>query len=510
LNYTATYAEALTNNRTDHTYGATLTIPDGIKFIPGYTTTVRISMNHRGEPIYIGAEFIDWENVETPDQSELQKVSTFLDTKDRSGVTIAKDDKATMEDATWLYFKKDASGNKTQELLDIYGNNGSETNPFAIKTARQLLSFAYEVKNGRSFENQYVKLEADIFLQKSLTANDIEWPGIGDESHAFNGTFIGGKRIIKLLRGNPFFMNIGPKGHIENLELEDVIGPITGGGCLTNYNSGVLCGCEVLAKSNTTISLGNYQYTYNSTADTYAGFICAVNSGIIIANNANGNFTSTAHQTAGISGFNDGALVTNVAAGSISSSATTPLYGGINCHDVTPESETVWVKISDGTTVTNQPSEAEQSNYRETKRYSIFHCLFDETINTNERTNASSYPQVIGKTTTELQKADIVGKKRPNEYLQDIFENNGIPRDTNPTTWISSASQDKLNKIISDINALHAEKNCLNTAILAWSISDWPKVIKDHFDNTTIQKIRWGFVSERYFTAHTAQYPRVH
>jgi len=508
LNYTATYAEALTNNRTDHTYGATLTIPDGIKFIPGYTTTVRISMNHRGEPIYIGAEFIDWENVETPDQSELQKVSTFLDTKDRSGVTIASDEKATMEDATWLYYKKDANGQKNQELLDIYGNNGSETNPFAIKTARQLLSFAYEVKNGRSFENQYVKLEADIFLQKSLTANDIDWPGIGDESHAFNGTFLGGKRIIKLLKGNPFFMNIGPKGHIENLELEDVIGLITGGGCLTNYNEGVLCGCEVLAKSNTTISMTNYAYN----SDTYAGFICAVNKGIIIANNANGNFTSTAHQTAGISGYNAGALVTNVAAGSISSSAPTPLYGGINCHDVTPESETVWVKISDGSTVTTKPSDETLSQYRETKRYSIFHCLFDKTMNTNPRTNAEDYPQVIGKTTTELQKADIVGEKRPNEYLQDIFASNGIPRDTDPTTWISSASQETLNKIISDINDLHAKKNCLNTAILAWSISDWPEVIKGHFDNnnTTIQKMRWGFVSERYFTAHTAQYPRVH
>lgn len=335
MNYQVEYANALTNIREKHHYKASLSIPQekgGIRFIPGYTTTVRVSLNHKGEPIYIGAEFIDWENVETPDQSELQKVSTFLDTSDLTKVTKAGDPKATKEDATWLYLEGTT-------LKDIYGHVGTKADPFIIKTARQFLSFAYEVNSGnngdgRTFNDQYVKLEADLFLQKDLKSSDINWPGIGTADKQFNGYFDGGNRIIKLLKGKPLFGNIGANAHIETLDLEDVIGDITGGGCLANVNKGILCGCQVLAKNNRTITL-------STTSNSYAGFICGENQGTIIACDAQGDFKSAAQYTGGITGKNDGTIVASIAICNIGSTFSgDKVFGGISAQNGTSSSVT--------------------------------------------------------------------------------------------------------------------------------------------------------------------------
>ena len=329
MNYQVEYANALTNKREKHHYKASLSIPQekgGIRFIPGYTTTVRVSLNHKGEPIYIGAEFIDWENVETPDQSELQKVSTFLDTSDLTKVTKAGDPKATKEDATWLYLEGTT-------LKDIYGHVGTKADPFIIKTARQFLSFAYEVNSGnngkgRTFGNQYVKLEADIFLQKDLKSSDINWPGIGTADKQFNGYFDGGNRIIKLLKGKPLFTNIGANAHIETLQLEDVIGDINGGGCLAEVNNGTLCGCHVYAKNNKEINLTST----SASSGTYSGFICGVNNGTIFACKTQGDFKSAAQYTGGITGKNEGTIVASIAICNISSSNSVPVYGGISAQ----------------------------------------------------------------------------------------------------------------------------------------------------------------------------------
>lgn len=370
MNYQVEYANALTNIREKHHYKASLSITEGgIKFIPGYTTTVRVSLNHKGEPIYIGAEFIDWENVETPDQSELQKVSTFLDTSDLTKVTKAGDVNATKEDATWLYIE-----NST--LKDIYGHVGTKADPFIIKTARQFLSFAKEVNNGngRTFENQYVKLEADIFLQKDLKSSDINWPGIGTADKPFEGYFDGGNRIIKLLKGKPLFTNIGANAHIETLQLEDVIGDINGGGCLAEVNNGTLCGCHVYAKNNTIITL-------NSGSSNYAGFICGANNGTIFACKTQGDFKSAAQYTGGITGKNEGTIVASIAIGNISSNYSTPIYGGISAQNGTSSSVTT--------------------------------CFFDKD---KMKGVTAGDMDTCGKTTTEMQKEGVVNAL--NEEIQ--------------------------------------------------------------------------------------------
>lgn len=364
MHYTVTYPKALKPSEMEnHTYGVHM---DEILFKAGYCTTVRVSLNHRGEPINIGAMYYNWDDVSTPDKSNLQKVSTFLDTSNRTDITIAGDPKATVEDATWLYYNGD------NNLVDIYGNDGSQSNPFTIKTARQFLSFAYEVNGGnngegRTFQGKYVKLEADLFLQKDLKSSDINWPGIGTADKQFNGYFDGGNRIIKLLKGKPLFTNIGANAHIETLQLEDVIGDINGGGCLAEVNNGTLCGCHVYAKNNTIITL-------NSGSSSYSGFICGANNGTIFACKTQGDFKSAAQYTGGITGNNTGAIVASIAIGKISSSYSgsgEKVFGGISAQKGTSSSITT--------------------------------CFFDK-----DKMKTASDADVYGLSTTAMQKEQVV------------------------------------------------------------------------------------------------------
>lgn len=261
-------------------YSATLT--EAI-FRAGYCTSITIALNHKNEKITVGAEYMTWEYLDSPDEGNLSKKSTFLTTNSRDSITIMGDAKATIDDATWLYVEDDGT------IRDVYGHTGSESDPFQISTAKQLLSFAYEVKgnmsrgstigvksspagsdkttlnisSGFSFENYYIKLDAGLTLQKTsdktkkeLTvegasqseinngAVEVEWPGIGDENNPFNGTFLAGDRYISRLYGKSFFINIGPKASVCQLILNKIIEVDDKGG-LAEKNSGVVSACKV-------------------------------------------------------------------------------------------------------------------------------------------------------------------------------------------------------------------------------------------------------------------------
>jgi len=91
-----------------------------------------------------------------------KKNSTFMPDLERASVTIVGDAKATIDDATWLYNTGEKDANNNDIIKDIYGHDGStKEQAYQISTAYQLLSFAYEVKNGRTFENQFIRLDAD-------------------------------------------------------------------------------------------------------------------------------------------------------------------------------------------------------------------------------------------------------------------------------------------------------------------------------------------------------------
>lgn len=306
-----------------------------IRFDAGKCTTINISLNHRNEKLTVGAEYDDWEFINVPDQGELKKNSTFLDTTERDSITIMGDAKANVDDATWLYVDP-----KTQKILDVYGNDGSAAHPFQISTAYQLLAFAYEVKGGTTdmprtpltykdlsqeektisgafdFTGYHVALDAGLTLQDNTSMtkqelkttdddyasapNAIEWIGIGDVNKPFNGKFDGGVRFISRLYGAPFFAALGPQAHVEQLTLEQVI-EVNGNGGFAEINEGVICACKVDGdvKSNTTDAGGSFVGTNSGLvfACYHVGNLTAKNAsavgGLIGCNKAEGRIVAS-------------------------------------------------------------------------------------------------------------------------------------------------------------------------------------------------------------------------
>ena len=271
---------------------------DTVHFNSGVCTTLNITLNHQNEQMFMDVEYSDWNFVATPDLGALRKKSTFMDIN--STVTIHTDANATVDDATWLYQKGGA-------LMDIYGNNGdSRLTPYRITSASQLLSFAKEVKAGVDFKDKFIRLDADITMQASTaktSAEDstsnvkpVEWIGIGDADHAFNGTFLGGDRYINRLNGNPLFAKLGPAALVEQLYITS-IGSITGGGALVDSNEGVIGGCKVVDDVITTggALVGNNSgliYACYSTGESGTTKLIGGNSGQAVGCYQSTDFTS--------------------------------------------------------------------------------------------------------------------------------------------------------------------------------------------------------------------------
>ena len=339
LQFDVTYPDPMQPSKNvTRTYTASLA---DVYFEAGYNTTINISLNHRNEQMTVGAEYENWQFVATPDVGQLKKNSTFLQDTQRSNVTIIGDEKATIDDATWLYSMTD--NNNVTTIYDIYGHTGTKTDPYQISTAYQLLSFAYEVKAGRNFEGKYIRLDADITLQPTSdktkaefdelaegesnplyedAPNAIDWIGIGDETHTFNGTFLGGKRFIYRLKGTPLFYSLGAKARIEQLQVNTVHKPngstpaVTGGGMYANTNAGLICGCKVV---------GDVAFD-GSTVGAFVG----TNTGILWASYHVGATISTATSAAtigGLVGSNSGVVASCYHAGKISGKSGSAIGG---------------------------------------------------------------------------------------------------------------------------------------------------------------------------------------
>ena len=339
LKFTVYYPDPLNPTvMTSHTYTASL---DGVYFRAGYNTTIHISLNHRNEKMTVGAEYENWQFEATPDEGQLKKNTTFLQDTERTNVTIADDAKATADDATWLY--KDGS-----TVKDIYGHDGSSVEQaYQISTAYQLLSFAYEVQSGRHFTGQYVRLDADLTLQQSsdqtkeeivVLKDDegkdilteykeakaaIDWIGIGDigigdNTHLFNGTFIGGNRYIYRLKGKPLFAALGENAKIEQLNVGALtIGntqpatpaaAVEGSGLFADTNAGHISGSQVVG--NVTLS-----------GETSGAFVGS-SSGVLFACYHIGNTTSTGATAGGLVGTNSGSISSCYQAGVVSAATT--------------------------------------------------------------------------------------------------------------------------------------------------------------------------------------------
>lgn len=341
MSFTVTYPDPMKNNpetqTISKTYTASLNNPDNpVKFYPGKCTTIHISLNHKDETMTVGASYQDWEYEDTPDEGTLKKKDTFLSStptlsdRDKAGVTIVGDDKATADDATWLYEKVE-NGTPTGQIYDIYGNNGSETNPYTISTANQLLSFAYEVQNGRTFAEKHVKLDADITMQpsSSLATNDdgtintsklISWIGIGTETAKFEGIFNGNGRHINNLYGQPFFHTIGEYAVVNQVSFSNVVG-VNGCGVVAHKNTGLVCGINIEGD----IKAG--------ASDQYVGSIVGDNESFIVACTHVGSVevtdgTSSTH-VGGLVGRNNGTIIASYHAGPVKGSGGADVHAAI-------------------------------------------------------------------------------------------------------------------------------------------------------------------------------------
>ena len=333
MRFKVTYPDPLRPNTATvtKTYVATI---DDVKLYAGKRTQINITLRHTDETMTVGAEYHDWEFVSTPDNSNLTKKSTFLSYVSRDSVTIHTDSKATEDDATWLYYKRDTNGNIEKDaegnkiILDVYGNDGTDGKPYIIATADQLLSFAYEVKGtggggaGFDFRGKCVKLDAAITMQPKLTtqaddANAVLWIGIGDNGHAFNGKFLGYSRQLSGLLGKPLFIKTGKDAFVEHISLKNVLG-VDGGGAAVETNGGILGAC---------IIEGDVNYTPEGGAGEgepiYCGSLAAVNE-------ATGHILSCVHlgkvqgpdYVGGLVGLNKGHIVASYHTGYVISTSS--------------------------------------------------------------------------------------------------------------------------------------------------------------------------------------------
>lgn len=237
--FTVTYPNAIDTTQTDtHTYQGT--VSDEVLFNSGKCTTINVSLNHKNEKMLVDVNYTDWNYVSTPDLGELRKKSMYM-TLTKDDVKIHSTDGVTIDNATWLY----TNGN---EVYDVYGNDGNTAaTAYRITSAAQMLAFAQEVNNAYTFKDKYVRLDADITMQKSATATGYSWIGIGDANDAnkvFQGTFLGGDRYINRLSGSPLFVNLGEKACVEQLYIT-AIGEVSTG-ALAGTNAGIIGGCKVI------------------------------------------------------------------------------------------------------------------------------------------------------------------------------------------------------------------------------------------------------------------------
>lgn len=286
ISMTVTYPSPLDETKTlTDTYNASF---KDITFIAGKRTTVTINLNHQNGTITAQCTFTDWTDHNPSNDAaddELNKYGTFLQTVDMANIKLATA-VTTVNAATWLY-------TDGTTVKDRYGNDGTAASPYEIRNAYDMLALAKEVNNGRTFVNQYVKLSADQYLQPSASATTLSWPGIGDGSNSFAGTFLGDGRVLYSLNGNPLFYSLASTAKVSNLTVRTNSGSVnaTTAGILCGTNNGRIEGCATIGK----VSSGSI-----------TGGIAGVNAGTILASYHQGAVNGTS--AGGLIGTNSGTI----------------------------------------------------------------------------------------------------------------------------------------------------------------------------------------------------------
>ena len=123
--------------------------------------------------------------------------------------------------------------------------NGSQGAPYQISTAGELANLAKMVNDGKTDENTYFELTADIDLDGK------EWTPIGTKDSQFAGKFSGNGKTIRNLTvggGDNRGLFAYSSGEIKDVYLEkiDITTTMNAGGVCA-FNSGTIEGCGVLS-----------------------------------------------------------------------------------------------------------------------------------------------------------------------------------------------------------------------------------------------------------------------
>jgi len=123
--------------------------------------------------------------------------------------------------------------------LGFAGGTGTQSDPYQIATAEQLVFLAQTVNSGKSYSGYCIKLTADITLNDTASANWTstakQWTPIGTSSYPFKGTFDGGGHTISGLYIASSSNNQGLFGYTSGSNLENVTianADITGASCV--------------------------------------------------------------------------------------------------------------------------------------------------------------------------------------------------------------------------------------------------------------------------------------
>ncbi|MCI7692692.1 MAG: hypothetical protein MSR67_09985, partial [Oscillospiraceae bacterium] len=188
--------------------------------------------------------------------------------------------------------------------------DGTEANPYQIKTAEELALLAKKVNAGEtSYASAYYRLTADIVLNESLEDTPNEWTAIGTDATPFTGKFSGDGHTIS--------------GIVINKSDEDYQG-------LFGYSTGTIMNVGVINSSISGswyvggvcgINDGTITNCYSTGAVSgswYVGGICGENYGTIENCYSTGTVSGTGGFVGGVCGLNTGTIENCYSTGAVS------------------------------------------------------------------------------------------------------------------------------------------------------------------------------------------------
>lgn len=169
------------------------------------------------------------------------------------------------------------------------GGTGTETDPYIIKTAGQLIYLRNQVNNDNNYDGEYFRLDADLDMASRSFGDSIGYINSKYKSYYFNGHFDGNNHTISNLTINStsgytaLFGNVGfgtNESVISNLTLTGVNITRTA----TNHGAAALIGQAKSVKiANCTIESGTVNCKGYYTAG-FVAYIAAGGSGLSITN----------------------------------------------------------------------------------------------------------------------------------------------------------------------------------------------------------------------------------